>query len=314
MHQTELGGKLRGLSLTALTFRSLKMIFAGCRGLAPLLAPIVILSLVAAPALYARQKEDQGFGFSVEVPASESELLQAVQEVVEDGIIQGSKEYNKDQYIENAAAATSSTLFPKWTDPGSVFYKVRDKVLAPLNFKEANDEGTVAVRYVVRGEGPSNTILRIDAVYVEDFRRTVHPSNGTVESAEYKAIQDHLDALELKTKQATETEQQHQEDLAKQVLDSARNSDDAASRLLAARTSSQTLEQHVQDLRRQAERVVKAPGAQLKSAPFHTATTLKTLSPGTDVVLLILTPYWYGVETEDGQHGWLFRDQLESLP
>jgi hypothetical protein len=74
-----------------------------------------------------------------------------------------------------------------------------------------------------------------------------------------------------------------------------------------------SLEQHVADLRRQIERLVKAPGAPLKSAPFHTASTMKSLEPGTEVLILILTPYWYGVETNDGQHGWLRRDQLEEL-
>jgi hypothetical protein len=75
-----------------------------------------------------------------------------------------------------------------------------------------------------------------------------------------------------------------------------------------------SLEQHVQDLRRQIERLVKSPGAPLKSAPFHTASTLSALTTGTEVLILISTPYWYGVETRDGQHGWVFRDSLESLP
>jgi len=70
-----------------------------------------------------------------------------------------------------------------------------------------------------------------------------------------------------------------------------------------AQTSTQSLEQHVKDLRRQVERLVKEPGAPLKSAPFHTAGTLQLLTPGTEVLILISTPYWYGVETHDGQHG-----------
>jgi hypothetical protein len=56
---------------------------------------------------------------------------------------------------------------------------------------------------------------------------------------------------------------------------------------------------------------VKAPGAPLKSAPFHTASTLQTLTTGTEILILISTPYWYGVETHEGQHGWIPRDQLE---
>ena len=83
---------------------------------------------------------------------------------------------------------------------------------------------------------------------------------------------------------------------------------------VAAMAPSETLEQHVADLRRQVERIVKVPGAPLKSAPFHSASTLKSLASGTDVLIVISTPYWFGVETRDGQHGWIPRDQLEQLP
>ncbi len=76
----------------------------------------------------------------------------------------------------------------------------------------------------------------------------------------------------------------------------------------------ESLEQHVAELRQQVERLVKKPGAPLKSAPFHTASTLKSLEPGAEVLILISTPYWYGVETRDGQHGWIRRDQLEQVP
>ena len=85
--------------------------------------------------------QDYGLGFSTEIAAPESEVLQAVEDVVNDGIIQGSKEFNKDKYIESASPATSSSLFPEWKEPGHVYYKVRTSVLAPLNFKESRDEG-----------------------------------------------------------------------------------------------------------------------------------------------------------------------------
>jgi hypothetical protein len=259
------------------------------------------------------KKETYGAGFAIDLTIPEDEVLDAVEQIVEDGIIQGSKEYNKDQYIESAVAANSSELFSKWTGPGKVFYKVRKQVLAPLNFKESQDQGTMAVRYVVEAKGPAITGLRIDAVFVEDFQHTVHPSNGSVESAEYKDIKDHIDATELQKKQAAESEQKRQEDLAKHVLERGTEDNDA-SRLALAQSSAQTLEQHVQELRRQVERVIKASGAPLKSAPFHTATNLQSLTAGTEVVILISTPYWYGVETQEGQHGWLFRDDLVSLP
>jgi hypothetical protein len=277
----------------------------------PALSVFLLLSVVAP--LYAKTKADSESNFSTEIPAPESEVLQAVKAVVNDEMIQGSKEYNRDQYVENAAAATSSSLFPRWTDPGTVFYKVRTKVLAPVNFKGSQDEGTLAVRYVVQSKGPQQTIVRIDAVFVEDFRRVAHRSNGTVETAEYKDIQEHVDAIELQKKEAAESEQHRQEVLAKSSLDEKKEQQ-RASVVQTAQASGESIEQHVQTLRHELERVVKAPGAQLKSAPFASATNLKSLNEGAQVVILIVTPYWYGVETEEGQPGWINRSQLEPVP
>ena len=285
-----------------------------------LCAQIMALSLFLAAAvlpLHSREhktrKEEYGLGFSTEIAAPESEVLQAVDDVINDGIIQGSKEYSKDKYIDKASPENSSSLFPEWTGPGKAFYKVRTKALAPVNFKESNDEGTLAVRYVVQAKDPQKTILRIDAVFVEDFKHTVHRSNGSVEAAEYKDIQDHVEALELQAKQAEESAKHRQEVLARQTLE-RKHEQDEASALTTAQDSAETLEEHVANLRHQLERVIKAPGAQLKSAPFHSATNLKSLDSGAEVVILIVSPYWYGVETEDGQHGWINREQLEPLP
>jgi len=277
---------------------------------------VVLLLLIAAAPLLARdktKKEEYGLGYSTEVPAPESEALEALQDVVNNGIIEGSKEYSKDKYIEKAAAADSSPLFPKWTGSGIVLYKVRTSVLSPTNFKDSNDEGTLAVRYILQSKTADKSILRIDAVFVEDFRHRVHASNGSVESAEYKDIEDHLEAIQLKKKEAAEGEKRRQEELAKQSLEQKRQQEQAAE-LASAQTSAETLERHVQNLRHQLERVVKAPGADLKSAPFHSATNLKSLQPGVEVLILVTSTYWYGVETEDGQHGWIHRGQLEPLP
>jgi len=273
------------------------------------------LALTTAPSHGGERakKSDYALGFSTEIPSPESIVLDAVEDVVNNGIIQGSKEYSKDPYIDQASAAASSALFPPWKADGKVFYKVRSKVLAPSNFKESQDEGTLAVRYVVQSKDPARTILRIDAVFVEDFRRVAHISTGSVESAEYKDIQDHVDAIELKNKQAVESERHRQQLLAEQALKKKREQEEAAA--LAADPSSATdLEQRVQMLRRQVERIVKAPGAELRAAPFQSATTLKTLAPGAEVVILITTPYWYGVETADGEHGWIHHQQVETLP
>jgi hypothetical protein len=341
-----------------------------------LVATFALLATVA-PFLQAREKDklSYGEGLIVNVPFTEVEVEQVVRDVTQNGIIRGTKEYNKDEYVVGAKPADSTHAFPPWTEGGKVFYKVRLQTLDPRNFKDAGDVGTLAVRYVLQPQGDKNTVLRIDAVFVEDFRHTMHASNGSVEGSEYKDIKDHLDAIELMKQQTIEAEQERQSQLSKKRLQPMNDSTSAAARpalptvapapapapaevastravpagvandgptreprssnpipppTSAAQSaavssvsgqsvsggvgSGVSLEQHVQDLRRQVERLVKSPGAPLKSAPFHTASTLSALTTGTEVLILISTPYWYGVETRDGQHGWVFRDSLESLP
>ena len=304
--------------------------------------------------LGARDKKDAtqyGMGLITNVPFSEGEVTQAVQDVAQNGIIRGTKEYNKDEYVAGANPAASTPVFPTWTEGGKVFYKIRLKAIDPRNFKDSGDVGTLAVRYIVQHQDDSHTVLRIDARFVEDFRHTSHPSNGSVESAEYKDIHDHLEQLELMrtetalAQKGNEEQRKHREELAAKNDNAAATSAPVPDQPTpsgatpttpppaespsvpspmsavassesspAPVTSGQALEQRVKDLRRQVERLVKSPGAPLKSAPFHTAKTLQSLPAGTEVLIVVTTPYWLGVETHDGQHGWMMRDELELLP
>ena len=86
-------------------------------------------------------------------------MTQAVKEVIQNGIIRGSKEYERDQYITGAEVASAARGFPAWQEGGTVFYKVRTNALDPRNFKESGDVGTLAVRYVVQPQGDKNTVL-----------------------------------------------------------------------------------------------------------------------------------------------------------
>ncbi|MCU1300838.1 MAG: hypothetical protein JWQ87_1122 [Candidatus Sulfotelmatobacter sp.] len=302
-----------------------------------LLLVIVIVWVIALPvASLAKDKLSYGEGLIVNVPMPETEVATVVEDIAQNGVIRGTKEYNKDEFVAGAKAASSSRLFPAWNEGGKVFYKVREQAIDPRNFKDSGDVGTLVVRYVVQPQGEKNTILRINALFAEDFRRVVHQSNGSVESAEYKDIHDHLEAIEVMKTQNAEAQKERQEQLEKKqnlamqtdssslteaspaapvdskVAEGASMSGAPAAATQPAETrSGQPLEERVKDLRKQVERLVKAPGAPLKSAPFHTASTLQTLTAGTEVLILISTPYWYGVETHDGQHGWMQRDELE---
>jgi hypothetical protein len=291
---------------------------------------LVVACLIAALQLSAKEKDaaQYGMGLIVNLPFPESEVAQVVQDVIQNGIIRGTKEYNKDEYITGAVAASSTRVFPEPAEGGKVFYKIRLKAIDPRNFKDSSDVGTLAVRYVVQAQGEKNTVLRIDARFVEDFRHIAHASNGSVEGAEYKDIHDHLEAIELMKSQTAEAQKEKQDQAAKahntvtmdevsSSVPSAAVSDSSPTVALPEKSmpsTSQTLEQHVQELRQQVERRVKAPGAALKSAPFHTASTLQPLPTGAEVLIVISTPYWFGVETHDGQHGWILRDELELVP
>jgi hypothetical protein len=314
---------------------------------------VIAIFLLASLSLSARDKSgiDYGAGLIVNIPLPEIEVTAVVREAAQNGIIRGTKEYNKDEYVQGAEEAPSSNAFPAWTDGGKVFYKVRKQALDPRNFKDSNDLGTLAVRYVVQPEGNANTVLRVDAIFVEDFRHAVHLSNGSVESGEYKNIQDHLDAIELMKKQAAEAEADRQAQLAKKRFESAQTPSEStpvgespaaganSSAITAAAGTSppastatvadltkeealpavgprpgESLQEYAADLRRQVERKVKFPGTALKSAPFRSASTMQHLQSGSEVLVVISTTYWLGVETHDGQHGWVPRDQLEELP
>ena len=275
----------------------------------------LFLCLVSTAPVHAREKPSQasfGMGLTVNVPASEAEVLQAVQDVVADGIIQGSQEYNKDEYISGAQAADSTPVFPTWSGPGRVFYKVRQNALDPRNFKDSGDSGTLAVRYVVQPADEKNSILKIDAVFVDDFHRRVHQSNGSVETAEYAAIQDHLATMHLQKQHAAQEEEHKRQELAAKDVEQRREQEQQEAAV--AQKPDESVQQHVENLRHEVERVVKSAGAQLKSAPFHSASSLKSLAAGSQVVILVSTRYWYGVETESGEHGWVHHSQLGTLP
>jgi hypothetical protein len=333
--------------------------------------PLVLLAfLMAAIPVASRTKDKLPYGepLIVNIPMPAGEVEQVVVEVAQNGVIRGTKEYNKDEFVGGAKAADSSQVFPSWDQGGKVFYKIREQAIDPRNFKDTSDVGTLAVRYVVQAQGEKNTVLRIDALFKEEFRHIVHQSNGSVESAEYKDIREHLDEIQTMKSQNVESEKEREEQLARKRNLEAQNNPPPSpanpwpgqprqvaqsSSVRAAQTSSvpaaqsssipvaqsssiqaaqpvapvssepapsiqappgQTLEERVKDLRKEVERLVKSPGAPLKSAPFHTASTLQLLGTGTEVLIVISTAYWYGVETHDGQHGWVQRDQLELLP
>jgi hypothetical protein len=247
-----------------------------------------------------------------ELPASEADLVQAVEEVCKDQTIHGTYVYEKDKTLRGAYQAPSSSAFGNWQEPGKVFYKVAENVLDPRHFKASNGMGTITVRYAVQAVTPSSTNLRIDAIFVETTRRA-DQSDGSVESAEYDAVNQHLQAIQEKRAQDQEDQRKLQEEQAQSRALAERHAQDQRNSEMA-QSSLNELEQRVDTLRHQLEARAKSDGVPLKSAPFRGATTLQSLPAHSEVLIVIVTPYWYGVETHEGHHGWIRRSELEPLP
>ena len=259
------------------------------------------------------QKELTTPGLARELAGSLDEVRQAVTTVQKDHVIHGTKVFDKEPILTGAKAVDSTTFFEPWNGPGEVYFKIRQEAIAPRHFLATGDMGTIAVRYVVIPVTANRTRVKVDAVYVESARGIVHPSDGTVEKEEMQEIKDSLESMQQAAADAADARRRAQSaELVRQSF--VRQREDESTRLSSLQDNEKQLEQEIASLRHELERRVKAPGADLKAAPFRSAANLKTLAAYTEVVVLIVTPHWLGVETPEGQRGWLPLEQLEPLP
>ncbi len=275
----------------------------------------IALVLLCAVLSYAKDHKDDLPPYVLPLQAAPADVFKAVEQVTQDQIIHGTYSYEKERILYGAHSAKSAHVFGEWKGQGKAYYKVADKVLSPRFFKDSEDIGTISVRYIVEQVADDSVTVQIDAVFV-DARNVHHPSLGNVESAEFTAIRDHVNTIQA----AREEEHQRAAEAAysKPAPVAAPSESPLISQSVG--TASQPsesvpdLQKEVAALRRQVELRVKDQGAQLKSAPFHSAATLESVPGQSEVVVVILTAYWYGVETEDGHRGWIHRSQLEPLP
>jgi hypothetical protein len=179
--------------LEGLTFRRWLWIF--CR--ITLLAIYAMAAASGAPNTPSKHEPSGSAGLVIELAATEADVLQVVNSVAEDPIIRGTFIYDKEKTLTGATPAKSSPYFGPGQQPGHIFYKVLDGALAPRHFRDSNDIGTITVRYVVQSVDDAKTRLRIDAIFVQDGRRVVHRSDGSVEASEFKEIQNRLSNIQL---------------------------------------------------------------------------------------------------------------------
>jgi hypothetical protein len=257
------------------------------------------------------QKSDAPEGFAIDLRASEADVMKAVELVTQDTVLHGTQVYSREDELTEAEAATGSVYYGAWTGPGHALYKVRKQALSPTHFKNSTDIGTITVRYIVLGVAPQRTHLQIDAIFIEDASKRVHTSDTTVETSEFAEIQSHIVRIQREERQTADLLQRRQLQLAAQS--NVKERDAEAAHLKEAESSVQSLQMRLNELQHKAELRVMAQ-ANLKSAPFQHAATLQSVPANSDVLIEIITPYWYGVETVDGHRGWLRHDQVEPIP
>ena len=274
---------------------------------------VLLAAICFGSVCLAKSHSEEPPKLQVRVEAPPADVLQAVKQVTQDQIVHGTYSYEKERILYGAHSADAAHVFGVWKGQGTVFYKVANNVLAPRYFKDTGDIGTISVRYVVQDAGPAEAILQIDAVFV-DARTIHHPSLGNVEAAEYAAIQEHLRNMQSRRAQAEQRAAFDSKPLTARPPTQPQATPTSGPSVPAEQFTVPEMRKHVEALRHQVELRVKDGGAQLKSSPFHSAATLETLPAQSDVLIVILSPYWYGVETEDGHRGWVHHAQLEPLP
>src|SRR5450432_249449 len=121
---------------------ALSTLAANCEGLRLSKLPGIRLTFVLAVVPFgissaSENRSDQvpSPTFVSELMAPESEVLQAVREVVDDHIIHGTRVFEHEPTLTGAEEASSTPLFLRWQGGGKVFYKVRTEVIAPRHFR-----------------------------------------------------------------------------------------------------------------------------------------------------------------------------------
>jgi hypothetical protein len=246
----------------------------------------------------------------VDVPLNEA--VDAVNQTAGDGIIHGTQSYERERNLTGAHPAEKSDAFGLPPANATVIYKVADSVLSPKDFKDSQDMGAITVRYILTPFDAKTTNLRIDAIFIERSSRKIHASDGSVEASEFGEVRHHVEEI-----QARDVVQKDEEARIARERQEKQSELDLMSRQDAARAKqpiSNDLEQRVKELRKKTEVRVSAAGTQLKTAPYQSAAAMQQLPPYTNLLVLIITPYWYGVQTEDGKRGWIHRSEVEAMP
>jgi hypothetical protein len=287
-----------------------------------------VLALLLSGLGYARARETSAASFSIDLDKPFSQVVKVVEDVARSSVIKGTFEYKGDEQLEGAQFLEKSRLFPTWSGPGKVYFKVRTQALSPTHFVNSNDVGTVAVRYVVQENGENSTRLFIDAVFIENAGHHGHASDGYVETCEFAEIGKRLkDFDQQQTMRAAGQEfvpgresSSRSDGTYVELTDPNQSGDlqraiaEQTSQLSAESANLQQLEAQARALRRSEFVRIGAERGELKMLPYAHARVIEALKKGQELIVLAKSTYWYRVRAEDGQEGWISHSALEAQP
>ena len=287
-----------------------------------LCATSIFLVVFVLPA-FGRTRETAAPSFTIDVDKPFDRVVTVVEEVARGGVIRGTFEYAGDEQLEGAKFSATSKLFPAWDGGGKIFYKFRERTLAPKHFIESNDVGTVAVRYVVQNIGPSSTRLTIDSVFVENGGHHPHPSDGYVETCEFAEIGKRLKEFDQdgSSSEFSSSKEGKPGTNANGPGATSNGSDDIQRAIADQKAQLATETANLQNLEDQSRQIrtsefvrVRAERAELKASPYSHARVIEALKQGQELTILAKSAYWLRVRSEDGQEGWLHHSAVEAQP
>src|SRR6267143_428088 len=286
--------------------------------------PVVPVFLLLSGLCYSRTRETAAPSFTIDVDQPFSRVVAVVEDIARSSVIKGTFEYAGDDQLTGAQFEENSRLFRAWPAAGKVFYKVRNKTLAPKHFINSNDVGTVAVRYVVQDNGARSTRLVIDAVFVENGGHHGHPSDGYVETCEFAEIGkrlnqfDQREVLRASGREFSPTqESSSQAENALEPTDSSAAADiwraisGHKSQLAADTAKLKQLEAQAHKIQAAEFVRIRAERVELRASPYSHARIVESLKQGQEVTVLAKSAYWCRVRAEDGQEGWAPYSALE---
>ena len=289
-----------------------------------LCATSIFLVIFVLPA-FGRTREKPAPSFTIDVDKPFDRVVTVVEDVARGGVIRGTFEYAGDEQLEGAKFSETSKLFSAWDGGGKIFYKFREKTLAPKHFIESNDVGTVAVRYVVQTVGPGSTRLTIDAVFVENGGHHPHPSDGYVETCEFAEIGKRLQEFDQPavpgSNEFSSSKEGRPGSNANAPGAASGGSDDIQRAIADQKTQLSAETANLQKLEDQSRQIrtsefvrVRAERAELKASPYSHARVIEALKQGQELTILAKSAYWLRVRSEDGQEGWLHHSAVEAQP